>query len=146
MDDWVFLGLAAAVLYAFSAIAAKIATSSKYYHIEPRVAVLLTAVGILIAAIVYYIATGSHEFNGSILSVITALSVGVFWAAGTILVFIALGKGASVSRLNPIYNMNTLITVVLGIVLLKEIPDKSESLRVLAGAVFIVVGGILVLG
>ena len=72
------------------------------------------------------------------------MAVGAFWAVGALIQLTALKGGADVSRLTPIYNMNTLLVVFLGIILLKELPDASNMLRVAAGAVLIVAGGILV--
>ena len=73
-----------------------------------------------------------------------ALIAGAFWGLGMIAVTIAIANKADVSRLAPIYNLNTLITVLLGIFFLKEIPDASQMFRVIAGAVLIVAGAILV--
>ena len=44
----------------------------------------------------------------------------------------------------PIFNANTLVTVMLGIIFLHEIPNTSQMLRVIAGAVLIVIGAVLV--
>ena len=48
------------------------------------------------------------------------------------------------SQLAPIYNANTIIAVILGIILLKEIPNASQMIRIIIGAVMIVVGAVLV--
>jgi len=68
----------------------------------------------------------------------------VLWGLGFLALAVAIAKGYDVARLAPIYNTNTIITVVLGIIFLKEIPDASQMFRVITGAVMVVVGAILV--
>ena len=64
--------------------------------------------------------------------------------AGIIAVVIAISQKADVARLAPIYNTNTILAVLMGIIFLKEIPDVSQMIRVIGGAVLIVIGAILV--
>jgi uncharacterized membrane protein len=82
----------------------------------------------------------------SAMTAFAGIAVGFFWALGSIMVYYGLIKGADVSRMAPIYNMNTLLVVLGGIVLLKELPDKSATVKVIVGAILIVAGGILVSG
>ena len=116
MENWLALGLIAAVAYSISGLTTKIVLDKKYLGLEAT-SVLEAAVGI---------------------------AVGFFWALGSLVVYYALIKGADVSRMAPIYNMNTLLVVLGGIFLLHELPDKSQALRVAAGAILITAGGILV--
>ncbi|MFC2154812.1 EamA family transporter [Candidatus Altiarchaeota archaeon] len=145
MDSWIILGLGAAILFGFSAVAARIATGHDYFGIPPSVLGILTLLGITFVFIPYLIATQQRgEVTYSPRLVAIGLAVGVFWAAATILQFTALKQGADISRLAPLYNMNTLVAVVLGIILLGELPEKAHAIRVLTGAALIVLGGILV--
>lgn len=57
---------------------------------------------------------------------------------------LALVNKADVSRLVPIFNTNTLVAVALGMILLKELPAGTEKIKVVIGAILIVVGGVLV--
>jgi len=68
------------------------------------------------------------------------------WALGQLFAILALVNKAPVSRLTPIYNTNTLVAVLLGIILLRELPTGASTIKVLIGAVLIVIGGILVSG
>jgi transporter family protein len=52
---------------------------------------------------------------------------------------------AAVSQLSPLYNMNVLITVGLGLIVLGEYQGLDVK-RLLAGAVLIAIGAILVSG
>jgi len=58
--------------------------------------------------------------------------------------FLAFSAGAEVAKLVPIYNTNTLIAVILGLLLLHEVPAVDERIKVIIGAILIVIGGILV--
>jgi uncharacterized membrane protein len=68
---------------------------------------------------------------------------GVCWATGTGCVGIALKKyGAQISQLVPLYNMNTLVAVIIGLVAFQEW-RTVQPLRISLAAVLIVAGGIL---
>ena len=73
-----------------------------------------------------------------------ALIAGIIWGLGFLAVAIAIAQKADVARLAPIYNTNTILAVLMGIIFLHEIPDASQMFRVIAGAVLIVVGSVLV--
>ncbi|MCB9497777.1 MAG: hypothetical protein H6686_12895 [Fibrobacteria bacterium] len=73
-----------------------------------------------------------------------SFAAGVVWAAGTGLVSFALTRyGIPISKLNPIYNTNTLITVLLGLVVFSEW-KQVNALQLLGGATLILVGSLLV--
>lgn len=68
---------------------------------------------------------------------------GVCWAAGTGCIGIALTRyGAQISQLVPLYNMNTLIAVAVGLVAFAEW-RTVDPVRVSLAAVLIVAGGVL---
>lgn len=72
------------------------------------------------------------------------IASGLAWAFGTGLVSLALFRwGTPISKLNPIYNTNTLITVVLGLVIFSEW-KQANPLPLIGGAVLILVGSLLV--
>jgi uncharacterized membrane protein len=55
----------------------------------------------------------------------------------------AISLGADISKLTPLYNINTLVAVFVGMLFLGELPGSiAELIRLLLGAVFIVLGGI----
>lgn len=75
-----------------------------------------------------------------------ALAAGVAFALGAGLISYALIKHqAAISQLTPLYNMNVLITVVVGLVAFAEYRDTHVA-RLLLGSVLVVVGGLLVAG
>jgi hypothetical protein len=84
------------------------------------------------------------ESFGSTRSIGFALAAGVTFALGAGLISIALIRyQAAISQLSPLYNMNVLITVLLGLWLFAEFREMHMG-RLLGGTVLIVMGGILV--
>ena len=61
-----------------------------------------------------------------------ALIAGMIWGLGFIAVAIALAQKADVARLAPIYNTNTILAVLMGIIFLHEIPDVSHMFRIIS--------------
>ena len=75
--------------------------------------------------------------------VLPALGFGVLWGAGVACISIAMSRfGGKLSQLVPLYNMNTLVAVAIGLVAFSEWQTVSWA-RVLVAAVLIVAGGIL---
>jgi uncharacterized membrane protein len=67
----------------------------------------------------------------------------VLWSAAIVSIMLALGRyEGPVSVIVPLYNMNTLIAVVLGLLVLGEW-EGVNGWRLLAGAALIVAGGAL---
>jgi transporter family protein len=77
-------------------------------------------------------------------STLVGISTGALWALGMLFSVLAIGMGANVSRITPIYNCNTLVAVLLGIMILKEIPDSAGVVRIIIGSLLIISGGVLV--
>lgn len=70
--------------------------------------------------------------------------VGITWAFAAGFVAISLARyGVPVSKLAPIYNMNTLVTVVIGLFVFAELTDVN-AWKLVSGALLIVAGGMLV--
>lgn len=70
--------------------------------------------------------------------------VGSTWAIAAGLVAIALTHyGAPIARLVPLYNMNTLVAVLIGLVVFSEWREV-DTLKLMMGALLIIIGGSLV--
>jgi hypothetical protein len=68
---------------------------------------------------------------------------GVLWSSGVACIAVALRYfDVQISQLVPLYNMNTLVAVVLGLVLFAEWRDLHAG-KLLLGAILIVAGGVL---
>lgn len=79
----------------------------------------------------------------SLRSISYALLLGFFWGTATGLIGIALSRyGISISKLVPLYNMNTIVAVCLGLIIYKEWA-QVDMIKLSIGAVLVVIGGTL---
>lgn len=75
---------------------------------------------------------------------VVALGIGISWGLGMIAVILGLDRfGAPLSKLAPLYNLNTLVVVLLALVLFAE-SREVNVLRLLGGATLITAGATLV--
>jgi len=82
----------------------------------------------------------------SLVAVASSAMQGFCWAVGTGCVVLGLLKyQAPLSKLVPLYNMNTLVTAGLALLIFLEWRD-ANPVQLLLGAGLIVIGGILVSG
>lgn len=171
MPTWLLYGLVSSVFWGTYAVISKIVTSEKYLKIQSTNASLLMLVGIILVFFLFFlIRTQNLSFlmrsagfvvMGIVITYIilalkqTGISItpavlilgslsGALWAGGMIFTFFAFSAGAEAAKLVPIYNTNTLIAVFLGIAMLHELPAPDVRIKVITGAVLIVIGSILV--
>ena len=140
MPNWIVYGLVAAVFFALNTIIYKVAQQKGNF--SPYYGTFMFGVGIVLIFGIFLFFNQSFEFEWK--SSGLALVSGMVWALGFLAVAVAIAQKADVARLAPIYNTNTLLVVIMGIIFLHELPDKSQMFRVVAGAVLIVIGAILV--
>jgi len=141
MQNWIFYGLVAFFCFAVNTIIYKVAQQKGNF--SPYSGAMLFGLGAILL-FGFFLIFNKPNFEFEWKSSSLALIAGIIWAIGFLSIAVAIYQKADVSRLAPIYNANTLLAVFLGIVLLKEIPDKSQIFRVVAGAVLIVIGAVLV--
>lgn len=140
MESWIFYGMIAAVCFGINTIIFKIAYQKGNF--SPAYGSLVFGIGVLLAFAVYFLAKPSLEFEWK--STILAVAAGIIWAIGFLAIAVAISQKGEVAKLAPLYNANTIIAVFLGIFLLKEVPDMSQMIRVIIGALMIVGGAVLV--
>jgi glucose uptake protein GlcU len=127
----VFYGLAGVLQKA----SARAGGSAPLYVIAFGLATCLTG-------LVYRRIVGDSTFSSH--AMLWALLAGAIFAAGAGLISTTIIQyDASISQLSPLYNMNILITVVLGLLLFAEWSTVSVP-RLLIGTVVILIGGYLV--
>ncbi len=131
-------GVVPAILFGISGVLQKtsnragIATGP--YLIIVGVAVLLT--GIAFAAV-------QQDLTLNRASLAQSCLLGGLWALGTAAIACALGRyGGQISQLVPLYNMNTLVAVVAGLVILSEWRTVHLP-RLLMATVLTIAGGVL---
>ena len=140
MPNWIVYGIIAAVCFGVTNVLFKVAQQKG--NLSPYYLSFVFGLGVLLVSGLFLVFNPSFQFelksNGLV------LAAGIIWTIGMLAVVVALAQKADISRLAPIFNANTLVTVVLGIIFLHEIPNTSQMLRVIAGAVLIVIGAVLV--
>ncbi len=102
--------------------------------------------GITIAIVGAVLAKSMNSGKFSTRSTIWALLSGTCWAIATACVSYAVfNYNTPMSKLSPVFNTNTLTTIILGMILLGEWREMKIA-RVLVGAILIIAGAILVSG
>lgn len=132
-------GFVPAVLYGLAGVmqktVQKTGISLSWYIIFISIGVLLASVPLLFTE-----QAKQLSLKGGIFSVL----IGFFWAFGMVAVALGISKfGVPVSKLAPLYNTNTLIAVILGLLIYAEWKDLN-IIPLLSGAFLIILGGILV--
>lgn len=132
-------GLLPAIFYGISGVFAKPATEA---GIGIGLYVFIVGVSVSVVGLGLYLWTPDNQL--SFRSGMLTSAVGITWAIGAAGVAIALAKyQVPVARLVPLYNMNTLVAVLLGLVVFAEWKDVNAS-KLVVGAVLIAAGGSLV--
>ncbi|MDD3085002.1 MAG: hypothetical protein PHU32_03915 [Candidatus ainarchaeum sp.] len=168
MNYWIIYGILSATFWGVYSIFSKILTSDKYLKIGTETSAIFMLLGIMIVFATYFIIKADLSTNfkvvasllilivltfflfcitktGVILTpqiILFGLGQGVLWALGMVFTFLAFKSGAEAAKLVPLYNTNTLIAVLIGIIFLNEVPD--EKIKIIAGGSLIVIGGILI--
>lgn len=132
-------GLLPALLYGVSSIFAKVSAnagmSAGGHLIYTGIAV--STIGVLLSLLMPGQAIATSAITASLL-------FGLLWALGSGCVVIALYRyDVALSKLAPLYNTNTLIAIVLSLIIFAEW-QQVDLVKLLGGAVLIVLGGILV--
>ncbi len=140
MQNWVIYGFIASFFFALNIIIYKVAQQKGNF--SPYYGSFIFGLGIVLIFGLFLLFKPSFEFEWGSSSL--ALIAGIIWGLGFLAVSAAIAQKADVARLAPIYNTNTILAVLIAIIFLKEIPDVSQMFRVIAGAVLIVVGSVLV--
>jgi uncharacterized membrane protein len=132
-------GLLPALLFGLSNIFAKAANAA---GVGLGLYVICIGLSVVLVGGAIYVFQPDTGFSPKAL--VYTCCVGLAWATGTACIAYALVKhGAPISILVPLFNMNSLVSVVLGLWLFAEWRDVN-TVKLLAGTVLIAVGGSLV--
>lgn len=132
-------GIIPALLFGISGICQKL---SNQHGISTGAYVVSVGLGVLLVGIVLCLFNTSQTANFK--SIVPAVTMGLCWGVGVLLVTMAITKyDTKLSVLAPLYNMNTLVTVVGALYIFSEWKDVNV-VKLVMGAVLIVVGGVLV--
>lgn len=132
-------GLVPALLFGIAGICQKL---SNQHGISTGAYVLSVGLGVVLVGIALCLWNTSQTV--SVKAVIPAVAMGLCWGAGVVLVAMAINNyKTTLSVLAPLYNMNTLVTVVGALFIFSEWKDVNV-VRLVIGAILIVGGGVLV--
>ena len=144
MGGWILLAVLASIFWGIYALLAKLATGPTHGALTSRVATFYLMLGILAAFIPFSLWGGVRSLAGQASPRIIAFGAGLAWAFGMLCMFGAFQRGADISRAAPIYNTNTLLSIILGIVILREAQNSADVVRLLLAGVLVTVGVFLV--
>ncbi|MBN1982524.1 MAG: hypothetical protein JW795_13405 [Chitinivibrionales bacterium] len=103
--------------------------------------IIFISIGVLITGITLIVT--EHHRQVTAKATIFAILIGLLWSVAMASVAIAISRfGVPVSKLVPLYNVNTLIAVILGFVVYMEWKEVNP-VTLLIGALLIVIGGTL---
>lgn len=134
-------GLLPALLFGVAGLLQKVASRA---GAGPGPYLLCIGVGVLLVGTL--VTLGSHGAGRAISGrgMLASGAIGLAWALGTWAVVLGLTRyAAPLAKLAPLYNLNTLVVVLLALVVFAEFRDVAVT-KLVAGAALIVVGGALV--
>jgi len=132
-------GFVPALGYALFAVCTKFASQA---GIGPGINLVLVGLATVLVGAAFHVFLPSGPLTAP--AAAWSLGSGLLWAVGTGFVSLALMRyGIPVSKLNPIYNTNTLLAVVLGLWIFAEWKQVDVT-KLLLGALLILSGSLLV--
>ncbi|MGH1536596.1 MAG: hypothetical protein ACRBDX_00870 [Gammaproteobacteria bacterium] len=132
-------GFLPAFIYGGSAIFQKLSTN---IGISISTYLIAVGIGVVVAGLGFYFFGNTTAF--SIKASFYAGIFGVTWGVASGLVaYSLLHFSVPISQLIPLYNMNTLVAVLLALLIFSEWKDLN-TVKLIAGSVLIVIGAIFV--
>lgn len=132
-------GFLPALIYGGSAIFQKLSTS---IGISISVYLVAVGIGVIVAGLGFYLFDNTTAFSLKASSY--AGMFGLTWGiASGLVAYALLNFNVPISQLVPLYNMNTLVAVLLALLIFSEWKDLN-TLKLLSGSVLIVIGSIFV--
>lgn len=147
MEQWLLLSLITAACWGIYNFTVKLIVGKDFLNSNIKTTIAFIALGILITFAAYFLFSRQESFsisNANSTAALLGIFLGIVWGVGTIIFLSAVTKGADVSRMAPVFNLSVLLTITLGIIFLRELPDKGQALRVIIGAALTIIGATLV--
>jgi glucose uptake protein GlcU len=145
LKTWVIAGIVAAVAYGLYSLPLKYLSSDKYLRAPLELVALGLAIGVVVTGGLFAWMRGGL----SILSqpnmwpgLLIGAVAGAIWLIGTLTVTAAFrDPQTNLSQLIPLVNANTLVAVLGGLIVFRELANGVDLMRVLVGSMVIMIGG-----
>lgn len=148
MKTWVLAGVVAALAYGLYSLPLKYLSSERYMKSSLEVIALGLALGVLVTGGVFAWLRGGWStllMPSMWPSLLLGAAAGSIWLIGTLSVTGAFRDPATnVSQLIPLVNLNTVVAVIGGLVVFRELANGADLTRILIGSVLMMVGGYIV--
>jgi drug/metabolite transporter (DMT)-like permease len=134
-------GIIPAILFGIAGFFQKVSATQ---NVSLGIHLVAIGIGVVAVGVGLYLANLEQDF--SVLRLVPSMIIGASWGGGMVLVAMAISKyAAPLSLVVPIYNMNTLVTVILALIIFAEWKNTNLT-KLLLGTLLMIAGGILVSG
>ena len=145
MKAWVLAGIVGAIAYGVYSLPLKFLSSDRYMRAPLELVALGLALGVLVTGGVFACLRGGvgllfepKWWPGLLLG----MAAGSVWLIGTLSVTGAFRDPATnVAQLIPLVNANTIVAVLGGLVVFRELANGADLKRIVIGTVLMMVGG-----
>ncbi|MFH1470801.1 MAG: GRP family sugar transporter [Candidatus Micrarchaeota archaeon] len=145
MESWMVYGILTAVFLGVSSILLKVAGGPSNYNLPPHAVALFVLLGAAIVFVPYFLVDNKFQvsINYPQAAIVTAVISGILWALASVFLYKGFSEGADASKIVPLMNTSALVAVIIGVLLLHEMPNPSETWKMAVGACMIVLGASL---
>lgn len=145
MKSWVIAGIVAAFAYGLYSLPLKYLVNDKYMRAPLELVALGLAIGVVVTGGVFAWLRGGVPLLGEPKAwpgLLVGAAAGAIWLTGTLWVTAAFrDPQTNVAQLIPLVNANTLVAVLGGLLVFRELSNGVDLMRVLIGSVVIMIGG-----
>lgn len=143
MESWLLYSLIAAFAFGIYNFFLKISVDNRFGALSPTTSVLGISLAIFVSTLVYGVYTNTLRLpskSGTTMTMMALLLlIGILWTVGTLSSAIALKTG-NASQIVPIFNANTLVTVLLALIFFGEATSLGYVIKIAAGTALIIAG------
>lgn len=144
MKTWVIAGIVAAFAYGLYSLPLKYLSSDKYMKAPLEVIALGLALGVVVTGGVFAWFKGGHAVLAEpklLPGLLIGAAAGAIWLIGTLTVTAAFRDPATnVAQLIPLVNANTVVAVLGGLVVFRELANGADLTRIAVGSAIIMIG------
>jgi uncharacterized membrane protein len=145
METWMLYGILTALFLGISSVLLKVAGGPGNLNMPPHAVALFVLLGAAAVFLPYFLFENKFQFSAPYGSnaIGAAVLSGILWGVASVFLYKGFSAGADASKLVPLMNTSALVAVVLGALVLNEIPSHGEVWKIAVGACMIVLGASL---